>query len=119
LIERHTQRPDARGAVRKHSMREIINAILYVSKTGCQWRMLPSHFPPWFTVYNHFWRMQARSIWQQITLELNRQSRKKKGGSPLRVTSSSTRKRSKPTTKAKPAASMAARKSKGVAGKSP
>ncbi|MBL0247731.1 MAG: transposase [Sphingobacteriales bacterium] len=36
---------------RKHSLREIFNALFYLLKTGCQWRMLPFHFPSWKLVY--------------------------------------------------------------------
>ena len=32
---------------RKHSLREMINAMMYITKTGCQWRMLPKEFGPW------------------------------------------------------------------------
>ena len=32
---------------RKHSLRNIMNAILYLHKTGCQWRMIPKDFAPW------------------------------------------------------------------------
>ena len=36
--------------------RWVIDAILYVARTGCQWRMLPADFPNWSTVYGVFWR---------------------------------------------------------------
>ena len=39
---------------RKHSNKEIFNAILYMLKTGCQWRMLPKDFPKWQLVYYYF-----------------------------------------------------------------
>ena len=39
---------------RKYSLREIVNAILYIVKTGCQWRMLPGDFAPWKLVYYYF-----------------------------------------------------------------
>lgn len=39
---------------RKHSLRSIWNAIFYLLKTGCQWRMLPTSFPPWESVYYYF-----------------------------------------------------------------
>ena len=42
------------GRKRKYSIREIMNAILYLTKTGCQWRMLPLHYPPWKSVYYYF-----------------------------------------------------------------
>lgn len=48
--------PDNRR--RKHSLRQHFNAIFYVVKTGCPWRFLPEHFPPWQTVYYYYrqWR---------------------------------------------------------------
>lgn len=39
----------------RHSRREMVNALLYLARTGCQWRMLPHDFPPWEAVYA-FWR---------------------------------------------------------------
>ncbi|MBM4255513.1 MAG: transposase, partial [Deltaproteobacteria bacterium] len=38
-----------RGRPRKWELWQILNAILYVTRTGCQWRMLPCNFPPWVT----------------------------------------------------------------------
>jgi putative transposase len=46
--------------------RRIINAILYVARTGCQWRMLPKDFPNWSTVYGIFWRWRNDGTWQRI-----------------------------------------------------
>ena len=39
---------------RKYSLREIFDALFYLLKTGCQWRMLPLHFPSWKLVYYYF-----------------------------------------------------------------
>lgn len=39
---------------RKHNLREIWNALFYIVKTGCQWRMLPLHFPKWHLVYCYY-----------------------------------------------------------------
>jgi putative transposase len=39
---------------RKYELREIVKAVLYMVKTGCQWRMLPVDFPPWKLVYYYF-----------------------------------------------------------------
>ena len=39
---------------RKHPLKEILRAIIYIDKTGCQWRMLPSEFPKWQLVYYYF-----------------------------------------------------------------
>ena len=44
---------------RKYELREIVNAILYLVKTGCQWRMLPADFPQWTIVYYYF------SVWKK------------------------------------------------------
>lgn len=56
------------GRPEKHSRREVVNAILYLVRTGCSWRQLPKDFPPWETVYWHFkrWRddgsLDAQSV---------------------------------------------------------
>ena len=42
------------GRAGKYSRRDLFNAVLYLVKTGCQWRLLPKHYPPWQTVYYHF-----------------------------------------------------------------
>ena len=42
------------GRPPKHSKREILNGIFYVAKTACQWRFLPTTYPPWKTVYTYF-----------------------------------------------------------------
>jgi putative transposase len=49
-------KPKQKGRPRKHSLRSICNAIRYVQRTGCQWRLLPKDFPPWLVVYMTFWR---------------------------------------------------------------
>lgn len=46
--------------------RRVINAILYVTRTGCQWRMLPASFPNWSTVYGIFWQWRNNGIWENI-----------------------------------------------------
>lgn len=46
--------------------REVINAILYLNRTGCQWRMLPRDFPNWKTVHWYFSRYAADGTWQAI-----------------------------------------------------
>jgi putative transposase len=54
------------GRPRKWEMWQIINAILYVVRTGCQWRMLPKDFAPWSTVYGYFRRWKRQGVWVQI-----------------------------------------------------
>ena len=52
------ERPGRRGRPRIWTRRRIIEAILYLDRTGCAWRYLPADFPPWQTVYSYFaaWR---------------------------------------------------------------
>ncbi|WP_317107276.1 IS5 family transposase [Chroococcidiopsis sp. SAG 2025] len=69
------------GHPRTVDMREVVNAIFYLLKTGCAWEMLPHDFPPYSTVYYYFRRWQKRGIWQQINLALREQVRMKLGKS--------------------------------------
>ena len=48
------------------SRREILNAIFYVHRTGCQWRFLPKSYPHWKTVYSCFWRWQRSGAWDLV-----------------------------------------------------
>ena len=54
------------GRTPKYPRKEILNAIFYVLRTGCQWRHLPHDFPPWGSVYLQFWRWKKRGIFDQI-----------------------------------------------------
>ena len=62
--------------------RPILNGILYVVKTGCQWRWLPREFGPWQTVYGYFNRWSRTTVWQGIMEELNMQERCRQGRDP-------------------------------------
>jgi len=46
--------------------RRVVSAILYVVRTGCQWRQLPKEFPRWKSVYTVFWRWRKTGVWQQV-----------------------------------------------------
>jgi putative transposase len=74
-IKHFFERPDPRGNKGYHNKRDIIDAIFYVIKGGIQWRMLPTDFPPWQTVYNHFSRLTKRGIWEKVLDFLNAKSR--------------------------------------------
>ena len=50
-LEPHLPAPKATGRPKMHATREILNAIFYVVRGGCPWRLLPNDFPPWKTVY--------------------------------------------------------------------
>lgn len=57
------------------SRHEIMNAILYQLKNGCQWRDLPVDFPRWQTVYSQFRRWQLNGTWETVLAELARRER--------------------------------------------
>lgn len=54
------------GRPRSVEMREVINAILYVDRTGCQWRALPTDFPPWPTVWTYFRTWRNDGTWERL-----------------------------------------------------
>lgn len=54
------------GRPAKYARREILNAILYVARTGCQWRMLPHDLPNWRTVYTYFVRWHDAGVFENI-----------------------------------------------------
>jgi len=59
--------------------RWVINAILYVARTGCQWRQLPLDFPRWKTVYNIFWNWRNDGTWEKIHNRLREKVRRSVG----------------------------------------
>lgn len=67
------------GRPAKYSRREIVNAILYVLRTGGSWRMLPHDFPPWRIVYYYFNLWSKDGTWQGIHDALRDQVRVKDG----------------------------------------
>lgn len=68
--------------VYKWSKRELINAVLYLVKTGCQWRLLPHDFPPHFTVHSFYRRARLSGLWDKILASLVEQSRVNAGRAP-------------------------------------
>ena len=71
--------PPKTGGRPARDRREIINAISYVIRTGCAWRLLPHDFPPWQTAYHYFrlWRLDG--TWEHIHTRLREQARRQAG----------------------------------------
>jgi len=67
------------GRPREICRRQVINAILYVNRTGCQWRQLPHDFPKWRTVYDLFWQWRLHGVWQTIHDTLRQRLRRAEG----------------------------------------
>ncbi len=60
----------SRGVRRSVDVREIINALLYLAHSGCQWRMLPHDLPAWQTVYQYFSHWRDDGTWERLNGEL-------------------------------------------------
>src|SRR5215211_182110 len=58
--------PKGHGRPRTHALREILNAVFYVLKSGCQWRLLPHDLPRWPTVYHYFRTWRIDGTWERI-----------------------------------------------------
>jgi putative transposase len=67
------------GRPRLHGWLEILNAIFYVVKNGCQWRALPHDFPPWKSVYHYFRLWRINGTWERLNTALRGELREKKG----------------------------------------
>ncbi len=68
--------PKPGGRPRSVNVREILNAIFYVLRTGCSWNMLPHDFPPSSTVYYYFRRWQRMGVWTEFEAMLQKLGRK-------------------------------------------
>lgn len=103
--------PGPLGRPRTRDLREIVDGIFYVLRTGCQWRYLPADFGPWSTVYDHFHRWRDNGTWAGVLDVLRRAERVRQGRHPepsgLLLDSQSV----KTTEKGGRAASMAASRS--------
>jgi putative transposase len=72
-------KPKPTGRPREVEFREVVNAIIFLVVTGCQWRMLPKEYPKWQIVYHYFQRWQNGGIWYRIHETLRSDLRRKKG----------------------------------------
>lgn len=82
LIGPRIPAPKRGGRPRTVDMREIIDGILYLNRTGCSWRMLPHEFPPWGTVHYYYRRFRLEGVWPRIHDHLREQVRQKAGRKP-------------------------------------
>jgi transposase len=79
LIGLHLPLPGRIGRPRKTSLRAVVNAILYMASTGCQWRAIPTHFPPRSTVQSYFYRWSRDGVFARINHALVMAAREKAG----------------------------------------
>jgi putative transposase len=78
-IKPHVPPPNKRGRPRVHTTREILDAVFYVLKSGCAWRLLPYEFPPWETVYHYFRRWRIDGTWERLNATLRERLRTRLG----------------------------------------
>ncbi|MEB3211843.1 MAG: IS5 family transposase [Leptolyngbyaceae bacterium] len=80
LIQPLLPQPKRFAHPRTVNLREMLNAIFYVQRTGCQWDLLLHDFPPHSTVYSYFSKWQRKGIWQSIHDQFRHQIRTEKMG---------------------------------------
>src|SRR5215207_5567329 len=81
-LEPYIPAPSKRGRPKTHITREILDAIFYVLKSGCPWRLLPREFPPWETVYWWFGRWRLDGTFERINAALRERLRPRLGRNP-------------------------------------
>src|SRR4051794_14702330 len=81
LVEPFLPRPKRTGRP-PADLRRVVNAIVYLVRTGCQWRMLPKDFPPWSTVHTRCRRWRRDGTWEKVNEALRQQVRRRAGRRP-------------------------------------
>lgn len=76
------QKHSKRGRPRTWPLREIVNAIFYIVRSGCAWRLMPHDLPPWQTVYGYYRQWRNEGIWEKINAALVEAVRKREGRNP-------------------------------------
>jgi len=75
LVLPHIPPKIGKGRNQEVDLREIVNAILYWIRTGCQWRFLPNDFPPHGTVFYHYNKWKKKGVWKKMLAALHQQVR--------------------------------------------
>jgi putative transposase len=82
LLESIVKRPGKMGRPVKLDLREIVNALFYWERTGCQWRLIPADFPNWTSVRYYFDKWTKDGTWVRINDTLRRKVREQEGRRP-------------------------------------
>ena len=70
------------GRSQTYELRDIVNAVFYLVRTGAQWRYLPHDYPPWPDVYDHYAKWRKSGTWERINQSLREHHRRQVGRSP-------------------------------------
>jgi putative transposase len=76
------QKHGSRGRPRTWPMREILNAIFYVVRSGCAWRLMPHDLPPWQTIYGYYRQWRNAGTWEKLNAALVQAVRQQEGREP-------------------------------------
>ena len=95
IIRRHLPGPVKLGRPPRYARREVLNAILYLTRYGGAWRGLPHDLPPWRLVYYYFEKWSAQGLWVRLNDALRDKVRQKSAKKKPRAQPSSTRRRLK------------------------
>ncbi len=79
VLEKHIPAAKKGGRPRSSNTRAVVNALLYIARTGCAWRYLPHEYPKWQTVYTYFRGWQKDGTWERLNDVLREQLRTKAG----------------------------------------
>ena len=71
--------PAKRGRPRERDLRQMLDGIFYLLRSGCAWRMLPKEFGPWSTVHDYYRRWRLQGVWEKINHTLRQQVRQMAG----------------------------------------
>lgn len=82
LIEPSIPQAKPGGRPRTVNLREVLNAILYLNRTGGSWRQLPHDFPPWGTTHFYYRKWRLDGTWRKIHDALREQERRRVGKKP-------------------------------------
>jgi putative transposase len=81
MIRPHLEVEQTDGRPREVDLREVVNTLRYIEKTGVQWSMLPHDLPAKSTVYEYHSRWAKDGTWDRVVADLNARARKKKAAS--------------------------------------
>ena len=79
----HLAESKGRGRPKIHGSRAILNAVFYILKSGCPWRLLPKDFPPWKSVYDWFRKWRIDGTFEHLNASLRELLRARSGRHPL------------------------------------
>ena len=82
LFPPERQPPGRPGRHRTYPRREVVNAIFYLARSGCAWRMLPHDFPPWKLVSYYFYTWRDAGVWEEVHAALRAEVRGTAGREP-------------------------------------